>query len=84
MRLVRLLLYTLATLAGLYVLAAVLYAIPVISGLLSRLAAEMHAALEPRVEARSKKLRPCAKLSGVQPFQGGGIIQEPQGATIPS
>ena len=50
MSLVRLLLYTLATLAGLYVLAAVLYAIPVISGLLSRLAAEMHAALEPRVE----------------------------------
>ena len=34
MRLVRLLLYVLATLAGLYLLAAVLYAIPVISGVL--------------------------------------------------
>ena len=34
MRLVRLLLYALAALAGLYVLAAVLYAIPMVSGLL--------------------------------------------------
>jgi hypothetical protein len=34
MRLVRPLLYVLATLAGLYLLAAVLYAIPVISGVL--------------------------------------------------
>ena len=34
MRLVRLLLYVLASLAGLYLLAAVLYAIPVISGVL--------------------------------------------------
>ena len=34
MRLVRLLLYVLASLAGLYLLAAVLYAIPVVSGVL--------------------------------------------------
>ena len=69
MRLVRILIYVLATLAGLYLLAAVLYTIPVFSGALDD---TMEAGLPQRADVRAEGnlLPPLARpgSEGVRPL----------------
>src|SRR6185312_8168297 len=74
MRLVRLLKYVLVALAGLYLLAAVLYAIPVVSG-----------ALDDTMEVRFSRADPSVVAdysNGLTPAQKGDFYHLSQGSEI--
>ena len=75
MRLVRLLLYVLAGLAGLYVLAAVLYAIPLISGLLDETMEVKFSRADPSIVADySNGLTPGQKEKYYHLSEGSEIL----------
>ena len=75
MRLVRLLLYVLASLAGLYLLAAVLYAIPVISGVLDDTMEVKFSRADPSIVADyGNGLTPAQKETYYHLSQGAEIL----------
>jgi hypothetical protein len=75
MRLVRLLLYVLASLAGLYLLAAVLYAIPVISGVLDDTMEVKYSHADPSIVADYRNgLTPAQKETYYHLSQGSDIL----------
>jgi len=75
MRLVRLLLYLLAVLAGLYLLAAVLYAIPVVSGVLDDTMEVKFDRADPSIVADYRNgLTPAQKESYYHLSQGAEIL----------
>ncbi len=75
MRLVRLLLYVLASLAGLYLLAAVLYAIPVISGVLDDTMEVKFSRADPSIVADyANGLTPEQKKTYYHLSQGAEIL----------
>ena len=75
MRLVRLLLYVLAALAGLYLLAVVLYAIPVISGVLDNTMEVNFSRADPSIVADyGNGLTPGQKETYYHLSQGAEIL----------
>jgi len=75
MRLVRLLLYALAALAGLYLLAAVLYAIPMISGVFDDAMEVRFDSPDPSIVANySNGLTPAQKEAFYHLSQGAEIL----------
>src|SRR6516165_9525703 len=75
MRLVRLLLYLLAVLAGLYLLAAVLYTIPVVSGVLDDTMEVKFDRADPSIVANYRNgLTPAQKESYYHLSQGAEIL----------
>ncbi len=75
MRLVRLLLYVIAVLAGLYVLAAVVYVVPMVSGLLDDTMEVKFDRPDPSIVADySNGLTPAQKESFYHLSQGAEIL----------